>query len=161
MHMSIQAKDLTKLVSALSIVPMKILAQTTQETKATPEAIFALWADIDHWSDYDKGIEWAKLTDSFAPGGRYTIKPKGGPTVKATILTIEPNKSFIDVSHLFGAKLRFDHILSQQGDSTSVSVTMSLSGPMGWLWAKILGKNQQADLEESTASLIAKAEKPS
>ena len=35
---------------------------------------------------------------------------------------------------------------------------MSISGPLSFLWAKILGKNQQADLEKSTAKLIAKAE---
>ncbi len=81
---------------------MKILAQTTQHTSASPEAIFKLWADIDNWSDYDNGIEWAKLTDSFAVGSHYTLKPKGGPKVKATILVVEPNKTFIDVSHLVG-----------------------------------------------------------
>jgi hypothetical protein len=36
---------------------------------------------------------------------------------------------------------------------------MTLSGPLSRLWAKILVKNQQADLEKSTANLIAKAEK--
>lgn len=138
---------------------MKILAQTTQQTKAKPEAIFALWADIDHWNDYDKGIEWAKLTDSFTTGGHYTIKPKGGPKVSATILVVEPNKKFIDVSHLLGAKLKFDHRITEQSGSVSVSLVMTISGPLSWLWAKILGKNQQADLEQSTANLIAKAEK--
>jgi hypothetical protein len=140
---------------------MKILAQTTLQTKVRPEAIFKLWADINHWADYDNGIEWARLTDKFMAGGHYTIKPKGGPKVKATIMVVEPNKRFIDVSHLLGAKLKFDHALALQGDTTSVSVSMSLSGPMSWLWARILGKNQQADLDESTANLIAKAEKNS
>lgn len=137
---------------------MKILAQTAIQTKAKPETIFKLWADIGHWSDYDKGIEWAKLTDSFMAGGHYTIKPKGGPKVKATIMVVEPNKRFVDVSHLLGAKLKFDHTLVQQDGLTTVSIIMSLSGSLSWLWAKILGKNQQADLEESTANLVAKAE---
>lgn len=137
---------------------MITLAHTTQQTKAKPEAIFALWADVDHWADHDKGIEWAKLTDTFAAGGHYTIKPKGGPKVKATILTVEPSKKFIDVSHLMGAKLKFDHTITRQSGDTTVNVVMTLSGPMSWLWAKILGKNQQTDLDKSTANLIAKAE---
>lgn len=138
---------------------MKILAQTTKKTNATPEAIFNLWKDIDNWADYDNGIEWAKLTDNFSVGGRYTIKPKGGPTVKATILVIEPNKRFIDVSHLLGAKLTFDHTLMQEDGVTIVNLVMTISGPMSWLWTKILGKDQQSDLEASTDALIAKAEK--
>ena len=137
---------------------MITLARTTQHTTAKPETIFAIWADIDHWAAHDKGIEWAKLTDSFTAGGHYTIKPKGGPKVKATILTIEPNKKFIDVSHLMGAKLTFDHTIITQGSETIIDIVMTLSGPMSWLWAKILGKNQQADLDESTANVIAKAE---
>ncbi len=138
---------------------MKILAQTTQQTLATPEAIFKLWADVNHWADYDPGIEWAKLTDSFAVGGHYTLKPKGGPKVKATIVVVEPPKHFVDISHLLGAKLKFDHRLTQQADMNTVTVIMTISGPLSWVWAKLLGKNQQADLEQSTANLIAKAEK--
>jgi len=137
---------------------MKILAQTTIKTSAGPETIFALWADVNHWSDFDHGIEWARLVGSFEAGGCYTIRPKGGPTVKATILVVEPYKTFVDVSHLPGAKLRFEHIIREQQGHSTVTITMSISGPLAWLWAKILGKNQQADLEKSTASLIAKAE---
>ena len=140
---------------------MNTLAQTTQQTKASPEAIFKLWADIDHWADYDQGIEWARLTDSFSVGGRYTLKPKGGPKVKADILVVEPSERFIDVSHLPGAKLKFDHSISRKADVTSVTVVMTISGPLSLLWAKILGNNQQADLEQSTTNLIAKAEKNS
>ncbi len=69
---------------------MITLAQTSQQTKAKPAAIFALWADIDHWADHDEGIEWTKFTDMFTAGGHYTIKPKGGPKVRATILAVEP-----------------------------------------------------------------------
>jgi hypothetical protein len=138
---------------------MKVLAGTTQATQATPESIFKLWEDIDHWADYDHGIEWAKITDKFAVGGHYTLKPKGGPKVKATILVVDPGKQFIDVSHLLGAKLQFDHTITKQNGATMVTVVMTISGPLSWLWAKILGKNQQADIEQSTANLIAKAEK--
>lgn len=141
---------------------MQILAQTTRQTKAKPEAIFALWADIDNWAAYDTGIEWSKLKDSFSAGGHYTLKPKGGPKVRATILVVELNKRFIDVSHLLGAELKFDHtITTQRSGTTTVGITMTISGPLGWIWKRILGKNQQSDLEQSTANLIAKAEKSS
>jgi hypothetical protein len=97
-------------------------------------------------------------TDRYFRRG-WPLKPKGGPKVKATILVVEPNKRFIDVSNLPGAKLKFDHAITQQSGTTTVSIVMTLNGPLSRLWAKILGKNQQADLEKSTANLIAKAEK--
>lgn len=137
---------------------MKQLAQTTQTTKATPQAIFDLWADVDNWAAYDHGIEWAKLDGDFKVGGTYKLKPKGGPKVSATIKVIEQNKHFVDVSHLPGAQLQFDHQINQSGNTTSLTLTMTISGPLSWLWARILGKNQQSDLESSTANLIAHAE---
>lgn len=140
---------------------MITLAKTTQHTKASPKAIFALWADVDHWADYDDGIEWVKLTDKFKPGGHYVIKPKGGPKVKSDIVIAQPNKHFVDISRLMGAKLKFDHTLTQQSGATTVDIVMTVSGPLAWFWAKVLGKNQQADLEKSTAQLIAKAERAS
>lgn len=138
---------------------MITLAKIHQTTKAKPAAIFNLWADVDHWADYDESIEWAKLTDTLEEGGKCTVKPKGGPKVKATISTIEQNQRFINVSHLLGAKLMFDHGLSQQNGQTIVAITVTINGPLSWLWAKILGKNQQTELEKSTANLIKKAEK--
>jgi hypothetical protein len=137
---------------------MITLAKTSQKTKATPGDVFALWADIDNWTDFDDGIEWAKLTDTFAAGGHYVIKPKGGPKTEATIQIIESNKRFVDISHLPGASLTFDHVLTQGQSGVTVEITMALSGPFAWLWAKIRGKNQQADLDKSTAALIKKAE---
>lgn len=134
------------------------IAHTEQRTNAAPSAIFALWADIDNWANYDDGIEWAKLTDKFEAGGRYVIKPKGGPKTEADIIAVRSDESFIDISHLPGAKLRFDHEITHSNESTIVSITMTLSGPLSWVWSKILGKNQQADLEKSTAKLLVKAE---
>jgi len=137
---------------------MKTLANTLQQTTAEPRKIFALWEDINHWNEYDQGIEWAKLDGSFRAGENYTLKPKGGPKVRATILEVVSNQKFVDVSHLFGAKLMFNHTLTRENTMTNVAVTMTVSGPLGWLWARILGKNQQADIEQSTTNLIAKAE---
>lgn len=137
---------------------MTLIAKTTLTTPASPSAIFALWADINHWAEFDHGIEWARLEGPFVEGAAYTIRPNGGPSFKATIITITTNKRFIDVSHLYGAKLTFDHSLAQGKGGTVVDVAMSLSGPMAWLWKIILGKNQQADLDQSTQNLVKKAE---
>ena len=139
-------------------IDMKTLAQTTQTTNAKPEAIFALWKDVDNWADHDEGIEWAKLVDEFGVGARYVIKPKGGPKTKATIVTVIENQKFVDVSHLLGCEMTFDHTLEVRDGRTVVTLVMSLEGPLTWLWTKILGKNQQADLEKSTAKLIMAAE---
>jgi hypothetical protein len=137
---------------------MTALARTTQTTRARPATVFALWADINHWADFDDGIEWAKTDEAFRAGSHYVIKPKGGPQVKSTILLVEPPTRFVDVAHLFGAQLKFDHAISEQDGITTVGVVMTISGPLSWFWTKLLGKNQQADLEKATANLLKIAE---
>jgi hypothetical protein len=137
---------------------MKILAQTTMQTKAPAISIFKLWSDVNNWKDFDDGIEWSRLISDFSIGAHYTLKPKDGPKVKATIIQIDPAKRFVDVSRLPAAKLNFDHSLTTNDGQTIISITISISGPLSIVWAKILGKNMQSDLENSTANLIKKAE---
>lgn len=137
---------------------MKLLAQTSLTTSASPQAVYALWADVNNWHTFDDGIEWAKLNGPFAEGATYTIKPKGGPKVKATVVTDQPPTRFIDVSHLWGAKLRFDHTITTTEGISTVEIINTIDGPLAWLWAKILGKDQQADLERSVQKLVATAE---
>ncbi len=149
------------MVSAHMMVSMITLSETTQQTRARPDAVFALWADVDHWAEYDDGIEWARLADDFRVGGRLTIKPRGVPRTKAEILIVEANRRFVNSSHLLGAKLRFDHTVVNQDNVTIVSVVVTLSGPLSFLWARLVGKGQQADIEKSTARLIARAEQES
>ena len=137
---------------------MITIATTHQYTTAQPQDIFELWRDVDHWAEYDHGIEWAKLIDTYTVGGRCIIKPKGDPVVRATFEIIEPNQRFVDTSRLFGARLTFDHRITQTNGNTSVIITQTIKGILAPLWVKILGKNQQGELEVSTANLIAKAE---
>lgn len=137
---------------------MITLATTSQKTKAAPQDVFMLWQNVNCWAEYDHAIEWAKLVDTFTVGGRCKIKPKGSPVVTAVIEAVEPNRIFVDTTRLFGARLTFDHRIICANDEIHVVITQTLKGILAPLWAKILGKNQQTELEESTAKLIAMAE---
>lgn len=136
---------------------MITIATITHQTTAKPSAIFSLWQNINHWTDFDDSINWAKLNGDFAVGNHYRLKPKGSPVVKATIVVVEPNTRYIDRSDLIGATLSFDHDITQTDGSTVVSITQTLDGILAPLWAKVL-KNQQAHLDKSTAKLTAIAE---
>ncbi len=62
---------------------------------------------------------------------------------------------------MLGARLKFDHVINHENGHTAVNIIVTIGRPTGWLWAKILGKNQQSDLERSTRNLIKKAERTS
>jgi hypothetical protein len=68
--------------------------------------------------------------------------------VSFVIERLTPNTEFVDVSRLFGARLTFAHLVSERADSGSeVGVTVSMTGPLGWLWKLILGKGLSASAQ--------------
>ena len=136
---------------------MRTLAETTHTTTATPKALFSVWTDIDKWSEYDEGIDWAKLDGEFAVGARFTLKAKGGPKLKGTIVTLEPERQFTDALQLFGARMLFIHTVEPGNNGFVVTVTLAMDGPLAWFWAMAVGRNREAGLETSTKGAIARA----
>lgn len=137
---------------------MKQLAQASGVTTASSQTVFRLWSDVQAWPTWDKEIDWVKLNGAFAAGTHGVMKPKGGPKTKFMILAVKQDESFSDVSFMPGAKLRFSHQLTSQGKSTTVTHTVSISGPLSGLWSKILGKNLRSGLQPAVNNLVALAE---
>jgi hypothetical protein len=126
---------------------------------AAPTAFFDRWADMATWPEWNLDTDWVKLDGSFAQGSTGTLKPKGGPVVSFVIERLTPNTEFVDVSRLFGAKLTFAHLVSERADGGSeVSVTVSMTGPLGWLWRVILGKGLSACAQPDLERLAGVAE---
>ena len=87
------------------------------------------------------------------------LKPKGGPKVTFVIETLEPGTEFTDVSSMPGAKLRIRHLVAGGDDGrTRVDIEVSIDGPLGWLWGRILGRGMAASTSEALAQLVVKAE---
>jgi hypothetical protein len=137
---------------------MKILAEATQQTNASPKQIFEIWSDINNWSQFDESVEWAQLHEEFKAGSHFILKPKGGPKVTATIVSAEHNREFTNTSRMPGAVLKFAHNIIKKNGHVYVQVTISIEGPLSWLWAKILGKDQKRALEKSILNLVRLAE---
>lgn len=135
---------------------MTHIASATATSTAAPEAFFTKWADMATWPEWNGDTEWVTLDGPFVQGATGTLKPKGGPKTSFVVAELT-DRSFVDVSKLFGARLTFDHRIVT-GEQTTVSVSISIDGPLAFFWTKILGgdlaKSVQADLD----SLVTYAE---
>lgn len=127
-------------------------------TKANAESVWALWTDISSWPKWDHGIESAKLNDSFETNGTGWLKPKGGPKVKFKIVSMEKNLNFHSRSRLPLTKLDFKHFIKKDGDSIVVTHEVEMSGPLSFIFSKIVGANIKKDLPQSMKNLIRLAE---
>ncbi|MEV6069342.1 hypothetical protein AB0L82_22590 [Nocardia sp. NPDC052001] len=135
---------------------MNFIAQATATSTAAPAAFFAKWADMATWPEWNNDTEWVKLDGPFVQGATGTLKPKGGPKVGFVVEKLTDTE-FIDVSKLIGARLVFAHTVSVE-DKTTVSVQVSIDGPLRWFWTKIMGADLAKSAQPDLNALVAAAE---
>jgi hypothetical protein len=125
---------------------------------APADRFFEIWADMATWPEWNADTEWVRLDGPFRTGATGELKPKGGPKVKFTIASMVPGVEFVDVSHLMGARLTFDHQVAVAAGGTSLRVGVSFTGPMAWLWKRVIGGGIKGSLQRDLDALVARAE---
>ncbi|HVH66402.1 MAG TPA: SRPBCC family protein [Gemmatimonadales bacterium] len=126
-------------------------AQYEMTTDVSPSALYRAIADINHWREWDTGLEYTRLEGAVKPGAVSVLKPKGGPRVRMSIDEVRPH-ILVDTAHLLGAKMRTTHKYVAVGGQTTVHFGIEVSVPLGFLWRKVVGEKQ---IEEAPAQLAA------
>jgi Polyketide cyclase / dehydrase and lipid transport len=126
----------------------------THPSNAAPEAVFALWADVEGWPAWDASLIATTLDGPFAAGTTGTLHPHGMPGPIAFRLTaVEPGAGFADETRLGPLVLRFEHRVEQCGNGSRIVVSIEADGPD----AAQIGPAVAEDLPESVAALAAAA----
>jgi polyketide cyclase/dehydrase/lipid transport protein len=135
------------------------LTEAQTRSTAEPSAFFERWEDMASWPEWNMDMEWVRLDGPFAAGSTGVLKPKGGPKVKFVIDSLVPDREFVDVSLLVGARLTFRHTVERlDGGGCEVRVLVTIAGPLGWLWARILGGGMRASTQPDLERLAAVCE---
>ncbi len=135
-------------------------AQYETTTDVPAEQLYKAITDINSWSKWDDGLEFAKLEGAAKQGAPFLLKPKGGPNVKMTIDEIQPYR-LVDTAHLFLAKMRTSHEYVSSSNHTIVRCGIEVWGPLGFFWRKVVGENQIKGAAAQTAALISYARRNS
>jgi hypothetical protein len=109
------------------------------------------------WPEWNNDTEWVRLDGTFAQGATGALKPKGGPEVPFIVERLSESE-FVDVSKLIGARLIFDHQIATGPERTTVTVTVSIEGPLSWFWAKVMGADLAESVEPDLRALVTAAE---
>ena len=89
------------------------------------------------------------------------LETRGAPKVKFVVERLVREREFVDVSLLVGGRPWFDHAVTSRPDAgCRIDVTVSMSGPLRWLWARILGKGFRASAQPDLDRLVNAAESP-
>ena len=126
----------------------------THESVAAPEAVFALWADVEGWPAWDASLIATTLDGPFAAGTTGTLHPQGMPgPIAFEITAVEPGAGFADETRLGPLVLRFRHRVEGRPGGSRIVVSIEAEG----LDAEQVGPAVAEDLPESVAALAGAA----
>lgn len=108
--------------------------------KVTKEQIWKLFADVNNWHTWDKGIEFARMEGKFEKGNHFVLKPQGGPQVNIEIVETIENKKFVDLTRFPLAKMYGEHTFEQTSGGLKMTTTMKVKGILGFLWVKLVAQ---------------------
>jgi len=107
----------------------------------TKEQLWKLFANVNDWDKWDPGIEYARLEGQFKKGNTFLLKLKNGPKVRIELHEVIENRKFIDLTRFPLAKMYGEHTFDETPEGLKVTTTMTVSGPLGFLWRKIVAED--------------------
>jgi len=123
------------------------------------EDIWSIWTDVNHWVDWHGDLDYCKLEGPFAVGNHFMLKPKGVGPVKIVLTEIIENQSFTDCTTFLGAKMYDTHALEETPEGLKLTNTLVVTGPLKWLWIKLVAQNVADTIPEETEALVALAKR--
>jgi hypothetical protein len=126
-------------------------------TRASAEAAWTAWTDVEGWSAYDH-IESAHVDGDFRPGAIITSKAKGFPGSSLTVTRVEPPGLWVDESRAPGMRLTFDHVIEPGEAGTRLTERVRIHGPLGLAVGPLMRRKLEALFGASVAAVARQAE---
>lgn len=136
-----------------------LIAKHTIETRASAEAVWRVWEDVENWNTWDHGIEFSTSEGPFEEGTTGTLKPKGGPLVRTRLVYVEPMKAFVAESKLPLTLITVSHFIEERDGKRRVTHQIEMKGLLARLFAFLIGRNMKKNLPQEMAALAKKAER--
>lgn len=129
----------------------------TREVTATQ--LWKLFADVNNWHTWDKGIEYARMDGAFETGNFFTFRPKGGPEVNIRLKEVKAPFKFVDETRFLLARMYGEHTFEPTEEGLRITTTMTVTGPLTFLWVKLVASKIVAELPADMQAQIAAAAK--
>ncbi|MDR6973481.1 hypothetical protein J2X68_000150 [Streptomyces sp. 3330] len=124
------------------------------ETGATPEAIWALWADVPTWGTWNAEIEKIEIDGPFAEGAQITMTPPGDDPIVLRVAEAVEGERFVDEARFGDLLLRTSHRIDRLDRSrTRVVYRMEITGTGADEMGPQIGPGITADWPETMAAL--------
>lgn len=134
-------------------------AEYTQETTASPQQVWRLWADVERWPSWNHDLERIALDGPFAAGSRIVMTPVGQEPVELRIAEASEPERFVDEADLGEIVVRTTHRVECLDDERMrVVYRMEITGPQADTLGPEIGPQISGDFPETLEALVARAE---
>lgn len=118
------------------------------------EAAWKIAVDINRWPEWHGDLDSCTMEGAFAVGNYFMLKPKGMKAVKIVLTDIQEGRSFTDCTTFFGASMYDTHAMEETAEGLRITNTLVVTGPLKWLWIKLVAQHVADTIEEETESLV-------
>ena len=132
---------------------------TLTTTEVSKDQIWKVISNVNQWSTWDGGVEFAELQGKFESNSSFLLRPKGGPKIKIQLVEVKDKTYFKDMTTFPLAKMYGEHWYEETPQGLKITVTMTISGVLSALWYRIVMKDIVANLEKDQKTLIEAAKK--
>jgi len=131
----------------------------TEETTASPKAVWAVVANVEGWSAWNPGYREAHLDGPIEPGTPGRVVLANGMERPFTLVEARLEASFIIGASGPGIKQRFIHsIESLPNGGSRVSMAATMQGPLTAVFSRMFGKIMAGYYPKAVRQLVATAE---
>ncbi len=121
------------------------------------EAIWQLWTDINNWPTWHDDLDYCKMHGEFIVGNHFKLKPKGAFPVKIILTEVDEQRKFTDCTQFLGAKMYAKHTIEKTDDGLRLTNTLVVTGPLKWLWIKLVASHIADTIPDEMNALVALA----
>ena len=132
---------------------------TLTTTEVSQDQIWKVISNVNQWSTWDEGVEFAELQGKFESNSSFLLRPKGGPKIKIQLVEVKDKAYFKDMTTFPLAKMYGEHWYEETPQGLKITVTMTITGILSALWYQIVMKDIVANLEKDQKTLIEAAKK--
>lgn len=115
----------------------------TRTIRCAPESLWPVWTDVARWPQWDTPLLEARLSGPFVQGASGELVDRRRRTSRFTLTECVPLTSYAYTVRLPGGALQVRRALTCTSTTPlalSVRHQVRFAGPLGPLWARVLGR---------------------
>ncbi len=138
---------------------MVVLAESTLDLDARPEAVWAVWSDLALRPLWHPGLDWARVDGALAVGATGAWKPRRARPVRVRVAELVPGRRLV-LEGTHGppvARGRYEHeVVPSAAGGSALTHGVRLTGPLARPIALLFGRALAVSATDEAARAVAR-----